>query len=83
MATTMSRAQLYKIRRLIKKDGRDCYEYLQSFKGPIESYSQSHWVTAQMDAMPFVHQSEAVRTCERLKVKNDHPDVIYHTVVPA
>jgi hypothetical protein len=77
------RPQLYKIRRLIKKDGQDVYEYVGDFKGPIDKYSCATWVELQIDGYPFTHISEARRFCEKLKLLNDDSDVIFHSVVPA
>lgn len=73
------RSRLFKIRRYIKKDGRDCYEWFAGYK----PNGWAIWVDDQIDAEAYVSYIAAVKRCEFFKVHNNNPDVIYHSVVPA
>lgn len=79
----MSRVQLYKIRRLVKKGGEEYYEFLKAW-----GERHTHWIRvrpedAVNDGYAFSTFREATTICDHMKVRNMDPHVVYHTVVPA
>ena len=87
------RVQLYKIRRLVAplvepgthlEDPPSHYEYVSNAAGhTVDRYADIKWTRDRIDAYAFTKYSEAQRICERLKVLNKDPNVLYHAVVPA
>ena len=71
------RPKLYKIRRCVKReDGKD--EYYEWYDFP-----HGRWVDLEMDGFGFIAYQQAMKICESMKVKNQDPRVLYHSVVPA
>lgn len=73
---TGERAQLYKIRRLVKRaDGLgERYEWYD--------FPNAKWVNDQIDGFGFVAYQQAMSICERMKTRNKDSSVLYHSVVP-
>lgn len=69
--------QNYKIRRLVKKDGKEVYEWYTVGASP-----NPYWQPLQLDGYLYTDFKQANTLCERMKVKNRDPNVIYHSVVP-
>jgi hypothetical protein len=75
----MGRPQLFKVRRLLKVDDKEVFNWLVGFYA-----NEMVWGSEPMDAYAFTDYKLAQQQCERAKNgKLRHPRAIYHTVVPA
>lgn len=77
------RTQLYKIRRLIRRNGREVYEWYQPSPDGQKVGPCIRWVDLEMDAYAFTRYATAVIVCDQIKTRYRHPDALYHVVVPA